>query len=128
MNTIIVLAVLWNVAFFGFIPKDPSSTIIVSYGAVGCTCAQWVINTKLPVKYPEYIYLERDKATLPDADDLWSGNNMPLQLRVKGYFKPEKGVPARFTTARYLTRGRPDPARIFCYTSFTILKNGHQTR
>ncbi|WP_305033366.1 hypothetical protein [Hymenobacter convexus] len=128
MNAITVLAGLWSAAFFGATKKEPASTLVVSYGAVGCTCTQWVINTKSFVKYPEYIYLERNKATLAEADDLWDGNNIPLQLRVKGYFKLGKGVPARFMTARYLTRGRPDPARIFCYTSFTVLKNGHRTR
>ena len=123
-NALIALGILWSAAFFGPTKKEPLSTIVVSYGAIGCTCAQWAINTKSPSKEWEYIYLERAKATLPEADDLWYGNNIPLQLRVKGYFKPGKSVPARF--ARYL-KGRPDPARIFRYTSLTMLKNGHQT-
>lgn len=128
MNTIITLVVLVSSSFFGSTEEYPSSTIVVSYGAIGCTCAQWAINTKSPTKDREYIYLERDKVTLPDADDLWNGENIPLQLRLKGYFKPKKGVPAIFTTTRYMTRGRPDPARVFRYTSLTVLKNGHRTR
>ncbi|MBF9142299.1 hypothetical protein [Hymenobacter properus] len=124
----LAFAVILSSVFAKATQKEPQSTIVVSYSAIGCTCAQWMINTKPAVKYPEYIYLEKEKASIPDADDLWDGENLPLQLRVRGYFKPLKGVPAKFTSARYLERGRPNPARIFRYTSLTVLKRGPRTR
>jgi hypothetical protein len=98
--------------------------IVVSYGAIGCDCAQWAINTKPPAKYPEYIYLERGKAALPLANKLWDGNNIPLQLRLQEYFKSGKGLPEGV----FWPRGNPTPARVFRYTSLTILENGHQTQ
>jgi hypothetical protein len=123
MNAMLAFALLLSAALVGTTQKEPS-TIVVSYGAIGCTCAQWAIQTKSPGKHPEYIYVERGKAGLPDADDLWDGTNIPLQLRLTGHFKPGKGFPEGL----FPTKGNPDPARVFRYTSLIVLKNGHHSR
>jgi hypothetical protein len=124
MSASLAFVLFWVSVFFWHPTKDALSTIVVTYGAIGCDCAQWAINTKAPVKYREYIYLERGKVSLPLADGLWDGTNIPLQLRLQGHFKPGKGLPEGL----YWPRGNPNPARVFRYTSLTILKNGHLTQ
>lgn len=124
INALIALAIFLSFPFCGSTKEETLSTIIVSYGAIGCTCAQWAITTKSPTKGLEYIYLERDNVALAEADDLWTGENSPLRLRLRGYFKPGRGFPKGFSPSK----GRPEPARVFHYTSLTVLQSGHQTR
>ena len=98
--------------------KPPLSTIEVTYAAVACPCAQWVLDIKAPPEEREYIYLERGNQALPDADRLWDGKHLPLKFRLKGHFKPGKGLPPRYKQAK----GGADPARVFQYTSLTIIE------
>lgn len=110
-------------AAFGTQQKHPV-TIEVYYGGVLCPCAQWVPNIKAPLKEREHIYLERGNPSLPDANTLWDGEHLPFKLRLKGRYKPGKGLPEGVDWPR----GNPDPARVFRYTSLTVLQNGPPRR
>jgi hypothetical protein len=93
-------------------------TIIVSYGMVACSCAQWIIDTRdTNVYHREYIYLERGDKKLVDADYLFDGMH-PVKLKVTGYFYTEKGVSPNYRNAK----GEPDTARIFKYYKIQRLK------
>ncbi|MDN3583395.1 hypothetical protein [Mucilaginibacter flavus] len=94
------------------IVKD--TVITVMYGAVACTCAQWIIY---PTQNREYIYLEQTNKRLIDADHIWDGAHVPLHLKLTGNFDNNKGIPPSFRGAK----GNPDPARIFKYTRIEIL-------
>lgn len=103
-------------------PKD-DTTLNLSYNAIACTCAQWS-NTKF-VNQPDkgdYIYLERANNKLTDADNLWQGDNLPLQIQVTGQYVDEVGFPTGFNPAK----GNPEPARVFRYIKIKVLKNGQK--
>ena len=86
-------------------------TLIVSYGYVGCTCAQWVINNRhLKKEYPEYIYLEPANHKLTDAESLVDGSHSVI-IKISGHFYMEKGYPKNYHPAK----GRGEAARVFRY-------------
>ena len=92
-------------------------TIIVSYGYVGCTCAQWVINDqRMNTTKAEYIYLERANKRLIKADNLPDGLHS-MMIKVTGYFNAEKGLPRNFPV-----KGDPAPARVFRYSKIQEIK------
>jgi hypothetical protein len=94
------------------------STIIVTYGYVGCTCAQWVINDKrLKSTDAEYIYLEPANNKLIDADKLPDGLHI-IKVKVMGHFYTEKGYPKNFIAGK----GNPKSARVFRYDKVQNLK------
>lgn len=94
------------------------TTIIVSYGYVGCTCAQWVINDdRLNTTKAEYIYLERTDDKLVKADDLPDGLHT-MRIKVTGYFDKQKGFPPNYAPEK----GKPEPARIFKYSKIQRMK------
>jgi len=96
-------------------PETVKNTVItVAYGAVACTCAQWVIY---PTQNREYIYLERTNKRLIDANDLWDGAHLPLLLKLTGSFYKNKGIPPNYREVK----GSPDSARIFKYRKIEIL-------
>ena len=95
-----------------------SSTIIVTYGYVGCTCAQWVINdTRIKTIDAEYIYLEPANSKLINADDLPDGLHI-TNVKVTGHFYMEKGYPKNFIVGK----GDPKPARVFRYDKIQKLR------
>jgi hypothetical protein len=96
-------------------PKKVKDTVItVEYGAVSCTCAQWVIFSK---QDREYIYLERVDKRLIEADHIWDGKHLPLNLKLTGSFYKNKGIPSRYREVK----GSPYPAKIFKYRKIEIL-------
>ncbi|MEO3407215.1 hypothetical protein AAFN85_25075 [Mucilaginibacter sp. CAU 1740] len=98
--------------------ENTPTTIIVSYGYVGCTCAQWVINDdRLNTTKAEYIYLEQGNKKLIKADDLPDGLHS-MRIKVTGYFYKEKGFPRNYTPAK----GDPEPARVFRYSKIQKVK------
>jgi hypothetical protein len=103
-----------------FEPLDGTAPIslVVSYSAISCSCAQWRLETNDKKKSGERIYLERSSEKLPDAGKLWDGTTLPVRFRVTGNFSSGRAVPENFLH----TKGAPEPARIFRYTSIVKLK------
>jgi hypothetical protein len=103
-----------------FSPKD-DTTLTLSYNAIGCTCAQWS-DTKFDNKPEkrELMYLERANNKLLNADTLWHGDNLPLQIQVTGQFVSEAGYPTGYAPAK----GNPEPAKVFRYRKIKVLKSG----
>ncbi len=100
-----------------------NKTMILNYNAISCTCAQWSeakYNDK-PNKR-EYFYLERANDKLINADGLWHGENMPLQIQVTGQIITETGYPIGFD----LTKGKPEEGKVFRYSKIKVLQNGQK--
>ena len=64
--------------------SDHDTTLILNYQAISCSCAQW--GSAQDRDATDHVYLERDNADLTNADTLWRGDNIPLQIRVKGRY------------------------------------------
>ena len=91
------------------------SVVTVSYGAVACTCAQWIIKKSNGDQ--EYIFLEPANKNLTNSDGIWDGEHLPLQLKLTGRFYKQKGYPKNY----HPTKGNPEPARVFKYDKIRIL-------
>lgn len=100
-------------------PQD-DTTLTLSYNAIGCTCAQWSETNSTSDTTKEYYYLEPADATLTNADKLFDGNNLPLQIQVTGQIVSYSGYPTGFNPPK----GEPKAATVFRYTQIKILKNG----
>ena len=94
-------------------------TLILFYSVDGCTCANWAISTKNNFNREE-IYLEPANHSLIDADTLYNGNNIPVEILVRGKFYSKKGYPHNY----FPSKGDPAPARVFQYTSIKVIKRG----
>lgn len=100
---------------FSSAENKTEQTLIVSYSAIECTCAQWKIESK---KTKENIYLERTNNQILDANNIWDGKTLPLKLKLKGHFKKQLGIPKN-----YSTKGNPKPGKIFLYSQIKVLNN-----
>jgi hypothetical protein len=102
-----------------FNKKD--TTLILNYNAISCTCAQWSeskYNDKPDIK--KYYYLVRANKRLINADNLWRGDNLPLQIKVIGRIVTTEGFPKDFKQ----TKGKLQPGKVFRYTKIIILQDG----
>jgi hypothetical protein len=98
--------------------SQKDTTLIVSYAAIGCSCAQWI--THLQVKEPykrRHIYLEPATAQLPKAEGFWDGEHLPLRLQVTGHYVSQSGYPKGYS----FQKGKPEPAPVFQYRSIKVL-------
>jgi hypothetical protein len=96
-------------------------TFKLIYNAIGCSCAQWS-ETKFNTK-PEkriYYYLERANSKLIDAEKLWNGNNIPLEIEVTGEIITEIGLPKNYKNIK----GQAEPGKVFRYTKIKVIQNG----
>lgn len=100
-------------------PKE-DTTLNLSYNAIGCTCAQWSDTKPTSDTTREYYYLEPANDKLINADKLWKGDNLPLQVQVTGQIVSYTGYPTGYNPAK----GDPKPATVFRYTKIRVLKNG----
>ncbi len=100
-------------------PKD-DTTLNLSYNAIECTCAQWSDTKSTSAIAREYYFLEPSNDKLIDADKLWEGDNLPLQIQVTGQIVSYAGYPTGYIPAK----GTPDPATVFRYTKIKVLENG----
>jgi hypothetical protein len=96
--------------------------ITVSYGAISCECAQWMIEDA-PKEHDsltnrEYLYLSRANDRLSIADTLWDGETLPLKLKLTGRFYQEIGYPPGYKPVK----GDPEPARVFQYSKLTVVE------
>jgi hypothetical protein len=68
----------------------------------------------------EYYFLEPANEKLVNADKLWKGDNLPLQIQVTGQIVSYADYPTGYNPAK----GDPNPATVFRYTKIKVLKNG----
>jgi len=87
-------------------------TIVASYSAIACPCAQWKVEGE-----KETIFLERENEQLPDVNKLWDGETLPFKVSITGKFKKGKGVPKD-----YPTKGEVKASKIFVYSQVTVLE------
>jgi hypothetical protein len=100
-------------------PKD-DTTLILSYNAIACTCAQWSDTKAKSDTTREYYYLEPANDKPLDADKLWNGDNLPLQIQLTGQVVSYAGYPTGYNP----TKGDPKAEKVFRYTKIKVLKNG----
>lgn len=103
---------------------DTTITINVSYAAIECGCPQWFETKNKSVAYLEGVerfYLEPISKDLINANDLWDGEHLPLDLKVTGRFSKEKETPIT-----YRTKGVPEKARIFWYDKITVVSQSYK--
>lgn len=101
-------------------PPEDDTTLTLDYNAIGCTCAQWSEVKVTADTAKVYYYLEPADETLLNADKLFEGNNLPLQIQVRGQVVSYAGYPTGFNPPK----GEPKAATVFRYTKIKILKNG----
>ena len=95
-------------------------TLILSYNAIACTCAQWSETKKLdndPEKKINY-WLEPANEKLIQADTLFNGENLPVQVKVTGQIISEDGFPKREISKA----GKDEAGKVFRYSKIEILK------
>ena len=103
-----------------YLPKD-DTTLNLSYNAIECTCAQWSNTKTVSDTAPrEYYFLEPASDKLINADKLWKGDNLPLQIQVTGQIVSYAGYPTGYNPVK----GDPKPEMVFRYTKIKVLKNG----
>ena len=101
--------------------KD-DKTITLSYNSISCECAQWSESKLITdTAKREYIYLEPANEEIINADDIYNGENLPIQIQVKGQIVDYAGFPTGYNPKK----GNPISAKVFRYTKIKVLKNGH---
>lgn len=101
-------------------PKD-DTTLNLSYNAIACTCAQWS-DTKSVADTAQrtYFFLEPANDKIINADNLYDGINLPLQVQVTGQIVSYAGYPTGYNP----TKGVPKAETVFRYTKIKVLKSG----
>jgi hypothetical protein len=99
-------------------------TLNLAYNAIGCPCAQWSEVKSESDTTKEYYYLEPANNKLINADNLWNGEDLPLQIQVTGQIVSHAGYPTGYNPAK----GNPEPSTVFRYTKIKVLKNGSRKR
>ena len=90
-----------------------------SYNAIECTCAQWTETIKGIDTERVYYFMQPANDKLINADKLWKGNNIPLEIQVKGQIVSYSGYPTG-----YPIKGDSKPAIVFRYTDIKVIENG----
>jgi hypothetical protein len=104
-----------------FKPKSKIETLTLDYNAIACTCAQWS-ESKYSNKPDKKVYywLEPNNKKLIQADTLYNGENLPVQIKVTGQIVSENGFP-KIDLSKV---GQDEAGKVFRYTKIEILKNG----
>jgi hypothetical protein len=106
-----------------FKPQSKIETLTLDYNAIACTCAQWS-----EAKYSSnpdkrvYYWLEPLNEKLIQADTLYNGENLPVQIKVTGQIVSENGFPKRDLSKV----GQNEAGKVFRYTKIEVLKNGQK--
>jgi hypothetical protein len=101
-------------------PAKDDTTLNLSYNAIECTCAQWSDTKSTADTVREYYFLEPANDKLINADRLWKGDNIPLQIQVTGQIVSYAGYPTGYNP----TKGDPKAEMVFRYTKIKVIKNG----
>ena len=90
-----------------YLSKEDTTILNLSYNAIACTCAQWSY-TKLAVDTSkrDYYFLVPANKKLINADNLYKGDNFPIQIQVTGQIIDYAG----FSTGYNPIKGNPEPA------------------
>ena len=100
-------------------PKN-DTTLNLSYNAISCTCAQWSATKSITdTGKREYVYLEPANDKLINADELYKGNNLPIQIQVTGQIVSYAGYPTGYNP----TKGNPKAETVFRYTKIKVIEN-----
>lgn len=106
-----------------FKPDTKVETLILNYNAISCSCAQWSDSRFDKKENPDkknYYWLESANEKLINADHLFNGENLPIQIKVIGQIVSEHGFPKR----KNLSKVSEDEAgEVFRYTKIEILKS-----
>lgn len=106
------------------IPLKKDTSLVLYYNAIACPCAQWTEDREgFPDSTTQFYYLEPASKKLVSAESLWDGRSLPLAILVKGQIVSYSGLPTG-----YRTKGRPEPANVFRYTTIKVVKKGHPIR
>lgn len=105
-----------------FKPKSKLQTLTLTYNAIACTCAQWSESKfdNISDKKVRY-WLEPSNQNLINADTLFNGNNLPVQIKVTGQIVCESGFPKRQNLSKV---GQDEAGKVFRYTKIEVLKIG----
>ena len=105
-----------------FKPDTKIETLNLRYNAISCTCAQWS-DIKLQ-KDPDqriYYWLEPANDTLINADSLFNGEDLPVEVKVTGQIISQNGFPK----SKHLSKaGQNEAGKVFRYTKIKIVKTG----
>jgi hypothetical protein len=106
-----------------FKPDTKVQTLTLNYNAIACNCAQWSEskNTDTPDKRI-YYWLEPANADLIQADTLFNGGNLPVQIRVTGQIVSENGFPKRSMSKV----GQDEAGKVFRYSKIDVLRHGEK--
>jgi hypothetical protein len=98
-------------------------TLILNYNAISCSCAQWSdsrFDKKENPDKKDYYWLEPANEKLINADHVFNGENLPIQIKVTGQIVSKNGFPKR----KNLSKVSEDEAgKVFRYTKIEILKS-----
>ncbi len=101
---------------------EDDTTLNLSFNAIECTCAQWSDTKTASDSVTQYYFLEPANEKLINADKLWQGDNLPLQIQVTGQIVSYAGYPTGYNPSK----GDPKAERVFRYTKIRIIRNGQQ--
>ncbi len=104
-----------------FRPETQIITMILNYNAISCTCAQWSeIKYSNDNDHKIYYWLEPENEKLIQADTLFNGTDLPVQIKVTGQIVSENGFP----TQKNLVKVRQQEAgKVFRYSKIEIIDN-----
>lgn len=91
-------------------------TLILDYNAISCSCAQW---SESKSNKKEYYWLEPANEKLINADHLFNGDNLPVQIKVTGQIVSENGFPKRHSLSKV---NENEAGKVFRYTNIEVLK------
>jgi hypothetical protein len=106
-----------------FRAKSKIETLTLDYNAIACACAQWSESkySSNPDKRV-YYWLEPINKKVIQADTLYNGENLPVQIKVTGQIISENGFPKRNLSKV----GQDEAGKVFRYTKIEVLKNGQK--
>lgn len=99
-----------------FIADTKVETLVLNYNAISCSCAQW---SESKSNKKEYYWLEPANEKLINADHLFNGENLPIQIKVTGQVVSEKGFPKRNNLSK---TNENEAGKVFRYTTIEVLK------
>lgn len=125
MKELLLISILFFSSLNSEVENKREKTLKLSYNAIACSCAQWSESkfNKKPEKRI-YYYIERANPKLMDAQDLWNGNNIPLEIEITGEIVTENGLPSYYKYNSKSGKGELEPGIVFRYTKIKVLRNG----
>ena len=69
-------------------------TLMLTYYAISCSCAQWVLNrkSKQDLSKSEQIFIEPANEHLINSNNEWDGKTLPYEFKLRGSFYTEKRI------------------------------------